>query len=173
MSNAAEVAGLQKLARLSPEQIRSLYLRSGTLSGGLRGALLGGALGYFTGDRDDPEAMLKRIAGAALAGGGLGAFAGRLHGHHLAQDPFKRVTDSEGGKLLYLRKPGEFSDELIHAAYPAGHSAAGTSAVPTGTYDRPATAAESAVGRVYKPEVGSALLDALLKSKSVPREARL
>lgn len=168
MSNAAEVAGLQKLARLSPEQIRSLYLRSGTLSGGLRGALLGGALGYLLSDKGDLGSVLSRVGAGALAGGGLGAFTGRLQGHRLSSDPFKTVVDEHGGKMTYLRRPGTFSDELIYAHYPAGHPGAKSTTSPF-TGDRPGWKGEDA--RTYKPEVGSALLDELLKTQTLPRDA--
>jgi hypothetical protein len=163
MSNAAEVAGLQKLARLSPEQIRALFLRSGTMQGGLRGALLGGALGYLTADKDDPESVVKRVGLGLLGGGGVGAFAGRLHGHHLSSTPFRSVTDEHGGKLLYLRRPGVFSEELIHAHYPAGHPESRL------TVDRPGWMGEQ--DRVYKPEVGSRLLGELLRSQTLPQQA--
>jgi hypothetical protein len=119
--NAAEVAGFAKLAAMTPEEIRQRFAMHGTLHGGGRGAALGAALGLFTGDPDDPEGTaLKGLAGAATLGG-AGALAGRIQGLQTAADPFRVETDDHGAVRHFLRRPGEFSDEMIYAKYPESH----------------------------------------------------
>ena len=158
--SSSEARGFQKLARLRPEELRSLFTSSGRFHGGLRGALLGSAAGYLTADEDDPDAFLTHTLGGALAGGGLGAAIGHLHGAHLAKNPFKRVTMDDGTVMHYLRTPGQFGDELMHAKYPK----------PRPSWD-PVKGTYS-LSSEYVPSTGSALLESLMKSRDVPRRFR-
>lgn len=159
-SASSEVQGFRKLARLSPLELRKLFTSSGRFHGGLRGAILGGGLGYLTADEEDPDSVLTHSIGGALAGGSLGAAAGHLHGAHLAKNPFKRVTMDDGTVMHYLRRPGQLGDELMHAKYPASR--------PMWDPDKGSLTQTSE----YVPTTGSALLESLMKSRDVPRSFR-
>jgi hypothetical protein len=146
--NAAEVAGFAKLARLSAPELRKLFIRSGAGQGAFRGALAGGALGYYGSDPDDIDSLVPRVGSGVLAGGLAGALFGGLQGAHIAKDPFRKTVGSDGTVTIHLRNPGRFRNEVIYAKYPIG----------SGQAD-------------YRPTVGTALLEKLLKTRSVPGAA--
>ena len=159
-SEDARVAGFTKLSKMRPEELRALFTRSGRVQGGLRGALIGGGLGYLSTDEDDDDSFFPRVAGGALAGGALGAAAGHAQGAHLAQKPFARSVHKDGTEMLHLRTPGTFGNELLYAKYPK----------PQMTWDP--VQGRSVSQDSYKPQTGSALLEALMQSRDIPREYR-
>jgi len=154
--SSSEARGFQKLANLSPEEIRRLFTASGRFHGGLRGALLGGGLGYLTSDKDDTESMLSHTLGGALLGGGIGAGVGHYQGNEYGKGPFRRVTFDDGSVYHYLRRPGAFSDELFHAKYTQ----------PRDLWNE--AKQQYLPSTEYVPFRGSSLMEQLLLHKNVP-----
>ena len=159
------LGGLRKLARLSPEEIRSMFVRHGLRHGALRGAALGGSAAYFTGDAEEPGDQLLRTLGGVALGAGIGSAVGGVQGHRIAADPFRRTVTPDGVRMLHLRTPGEFGNELVSALYPAGHeSVLSRLSLPK---DHPTWEGYSNPRR-YQAAVGSGLLGAFLQHGRVP-----
>jgi hypothetical protein len=145
--NAAEVAGFAKLARLSAPELRKLFIRSGAGQGAFRGALAGGALGYYGADPDDGDSLVSRVGSGVLAGGLAGALFGGLQGAHVSKEPFRKTISDDGTVMIHLRNPGRFRNEVIYAKYPFGSG-------------RPE----------FTPSVGTSLLAKLVKTRTLPSE---
>ena len=122
--------GLQKAAEKSIDpivkKVRDAYMQQGALSGGLRGALIGGAGGYLTSDEDDDK--LKRTLMGAGLGGVAGAGLGAAHGRYLTrgdtaeslQKNLLRQSSHGGRDYLDLKRPGQFMSENIATKYHPG-----------------------------------------------------
>jgi Domain of unknown function (DUF6321) len=65
------------------QHLRNAYMRQGAISGGLRGAILGGAGGYLTSGEED-DALKRTLMGAGI-GGVAGAGLGAAHGRYLTR----------------------------------------------------------------------------------------
>lgn len=122
--------GLQKVAETAVDpivkKVRDAYMRQGALSGGLRGALIGGAGGYLTSDEDDDK--LKRTLMGVGLGGVAGAGLGAAHGRYLTrgdtaealQKNLLRQSSHGGRDYLDLKSPGTFMSENIATTYHPG-----------------------------------------------------
>jgi len=128
-------AAFSKLANdlITPEALRSGYLRHGAAAGALRGGIMGGTLGgavnlYNARPEDRNLETFTRgvVAGGAL-GTGLGAGAGAYHGHalHKENKPFS-IRNTPTGEGVHditdyqFRHPGKFFPDNLETHIPKG-----------------------------------------------------